>query len=94
MSLAVGETHGTVSIDDGPTPKGLNLAVMKIDVPKAPWSAVAAATAFLPSPHAHLPNGPKVEGGSCCYRTPKRFAQFHRKWCATGHGRLCGRLKE
>jgi hypothetical protein len=42
---------------------------MKIAVPKAPWSAAAAATAFLPPPLAHLPYEPKAEGGSCCYRT-------------------------
>ena len=27
------------------------------------------------------------EGGSCCDRTPRRFAQFHAKWGAAG---ACG----
>jgi hypothetical protein len=39
---------------------------------EAPWSAVAAATAFPPS-FAHLPYESKAEGGSCCYRTPRRL---------------------
>jgi hypothetical protein len=38
---------------------------------EAPWSAVAAATAFPPS-FAHLPYESKGEGGSWCYRTPRR----------------------
>jgi len=59
-------------------------AVMKITVPKALWSAVAAATAFLPTPLAYLPNKPKAEGGSCCYRTPRRFAHSHRQRRAQG----------
>jgi hypothetical protein len=41
----------------------------------APWSAVAAATAF--SPLAHFPYEPKAEGGSCCYRTPRRFRRSY-----------------
>jgi hypothetical protein len=61
---------------------------------EAPWSAVAAATAFrvgpilrrlraddrpgaathrLPGPSYSRVRGP--EGGSCCYRTPRRFAR-------------------
>ena len=46
---------------------------------EAPWSAVAAATAFLPPTLAHLPYEPKAEGGSCCYRTPRRLRRsyFH-----------------
>jgi len=39
---------------------------------KAPWTAVAAATAFPPLPIAPLPYDPKAEGGSCCYRNPRR----------------------
>src|SRR5271157_552248 len=38
---------------------------------EAPWSAVAATTAFLPPPLAPLRYEPKAEGGSCCYRTPR-----------------------
>ena len=38
-------------------------------VPRNPWSAVAAATAFLcPAPLPFLYE-PRSEGGSCCYRT-------------------------
>ena len=48
-------------------------------------SPVAAATALLPPPLARLPYDPKAESGSCCYRTPKRFAHFHRRWSAVGH---------
>ena len=58
------------------------LAAMKIAVPKAPWTAVAAATAFLPPPLAHLPYEPKAEGGSCCYRSPRRFAHSCRRSAA------------
>src|SRR5208337_651297 len=54
-------------------------AVMKIAVPKALWSAVAAATAFLAPPLANLTYEPKAEGGSCCCRTPRRFVHFHRQ---------------
>jgi hypothetical protein len=48
----------------------------------APWSAVAAATAFHPPPLAHLPYESKVEGGSCCYRSPK--------WLRHGYSRGSG----
>src|SRR5208283_466831 len=67
-------------------PKGqfAGKAVMKIAVPKALWSAVAAATAFLPPLLAPMPYAPKAEGGSCCYRTPRRSAHFHRRWRAPG----------
>jgi hypothetical protein len=57
---------------------------MKILVPKASWSAVAAATAFLPPSLAPLPYEPKAESGSCCYRTPRRCAHFHHRWCVAG----------
>jgi len=46
---------------------------------EAPWSAVVAATAFLPPTLAHLPYEPKAEGGSYCYRSPRRLRRsyFH-----------------
>ena len=37
---------------------------------EAPWSAVAAATAFPPI--VRLPYEPQAEGGGCCRRTPRR----------------------
>jgi hypothetical protein len=56
-------------------------AFMKITLPDASWSVVAAATTFLPSLFAHLPYEPTAEDGSCCYRTPRRCALFHyRGW--------------
>ena len=39
---------------------------------EAPWSAVAAATAFLVLAVGRLRYEAKAEGGSCCYRTPRR----------------------
>src|SRR5271157_1762896 len=42
------------------------------------------------SPHAHLPNESKAEGGSCCSRTPKRFALSHRRMGDDAHGYLVG----
>jgi hypothetical protein len=38
---------------------------------EAPWSAVAAATAFLALALARLRDESMAEGGSCCYRTPR-----------------------
>jgi hypothetical protein len=64
---------------------------MKILVPKAPLSAVAAATAF------HLPflapwsYETKAEGGSCCYRTPSAAHIFIVGDEPKAHGRLCGK---
>ena len=46
---------------------------------EALWSAVAAATAFLPPPLAPWPYEPQAESGSCCDRTPKRFAQIQKR---------------
>ncbi len=43
-----------------------------LGVRAAPWSAVAAATAFLVLALAPLPYEPQAEGGSCCYRSPRR----------------------
>jgi hypothetical protein len=37
------------------------------------WIAVAAAIAFPARAHERLPYGPTTEGGSCCYRTPRRL---------------------
>src|SRR5208283_4141674 len=42
------------------------------------------------SPHAHWLNEPKAEGGSCGYRTPKRFALSHRRMGDDAHGYLVG----
>jgi len=63
-------------------------APLTMNMREALWSAVAAATAFLPLPDAHLPNEPKGEGGSCCDRTPRclRHSCFHdtgRSACVT-----------
>jgi hypothetical protein len=44
---------------------------LTIKMREVPWSAGAAATAFLPSPLAHLSYEPKAESGSCCYRIPR-----------------------
>jgi len=44
-----------------------------MDLREAPWTAVAAATALLPPPLAPWLYEPKTEGGSCCYRTPRRL---------------------
>jgi hypothetical protein len=49
------------------------LAVTKMIVPKAPWSAVASATAFVWNPRRQL---------RC--RTPRRFAHLHARWWAEG----------
>ena len=49
----------------------LSASAMKISLPKAAWSSVAAATALLPGHVAHMPCEAIAEGGSCCYRTPK-----------------------
>ncbi len=61
-------------------PRFLPFAAMKMPVPKAPWSAVAAAPALgLRS----IRRGRKIQrrkGGSCCYRTPRRCAHFNAKW--------------
>jgi hypothetical protein len=40
---------------------------------EALWSAVAAATAFVPSPFHILPYEPKPESGRCCYHTQGAF---------------------
>jgi len=48
---------------------------------EAPWSAVAAATAFPAIALARLGYEAKAEGGSCCYRTPRRFAQSQAMTC-------------
>ena len=45
------------------------------------WSAVAAATAFLVLAVARWRYEAKTESGSCCYRTPKRFAQAQTLTC-------------
>ena len=60
------------------------ISAMKIPAPKAPWSAVAAATALTYSAFAYVPYVPKPEGGSCCYRTPRRCAHFDLLWRAEG----------
>ena len=39
---------------------------------EAPWSAVAAGTAFLSPHHLPLSYERKAEGGSCCYRSKVR----------------------
>ena len=39
---------------------------------------------FTSSPLAHLPYEPRAESGSCCYRSPRRFAHFHPQWRAEG----------
>ena len=38
----------------------------------APWTAVAAATAFLVLVLPPFPRESQAEGGSCCYRSPRR----------------------
>jgi hypothetical protein len=44
----------------------------------APWSAVAAATAFRPSFIRKSRESQNKQGGSCCYRTPRRASHvFH-----------------
>ena len=60
------------------------VSAMKITVPKAPWSAVAAATAFPGPALVRFPYEPRAEGGSCCYRTPRRCAHFYLRWRAHG----------
>jgi len=50
-----------------------------MDLREAPWTAVAAATAFLRPPLAPLPYQPMAEGGSCCYRTPRRASPAVRR---------------
>ncbi len=60
------------------------ISAMKIPGPKAPWSAVAAATALTYSAFAYVPYVPKAEGGSCCYRTPRRCARFDLLWRGEG----------
>ena len=49
---------------------------------------VAAATAFLALLLARLRCEPKAEGGTCCYRTPMRFAQAQTMTMSNGQGRL------
>src|SRR5208282_4473456 len=49
---------------------------------EAPWTAVAAATAFGLRFIRQRRKGRRKKGGSCCYRTPRRFARVHMKTCA------------
>jgi fermentation-respiration switch protein FrsA (DUF1100 family) len=49
----------------------------RISVCEAPWSAVAAATAFQCLPVAHWAYELKGEGGSCCYRTQGASRRFN-----------------
>jgi hypothetical protein len=71
----------------------LRVSAMKMAVPKALWTAVAAATALLPLPLAHWPYESRAESGSCCYRSPKRFAHFHSQWRAAGSWESAVRMK-
>jgi len=60
---------------------------MKMNVPKAPWTAVAAATAFRPR---FRPPMCKGKSGSCCYRSPRRFAHVHVsrvRWIRQSYGK-------
>jgi hypothetical protein len=47
-----------------------------------PWTAVAAATAFGLRLRRQRRMGRRKKGGSCCYRSPRRFAQVYTKTCA------------
>ena len=76
----------------------LRASGMKIAVPKAPWTAVAAATAFrlrfmrkgtavvasTALRFRFMRKGARKKGGSCRDRSPRRCAHFHLPWRAPG----------
>ncbi len=62
-------------------------AAVKIAVPKAPWSAVAAATAFLPPSLALLPYDPKAAAATALQGASRIFIVGG---APPACGRLCG----
>ena len=74
----------------GATPAASPPAVMKITVPKAPWSAVAAATAFF-LPICRMNRRRKAVAAATALQGASRI--FIVSGAPKAHGRLCGKAK-